>query len=192
MEKAEEWIDAWIHDSRQSMQTLRNVMSVSMVMPGFPYGVEQHGDMSRTDALKLVDEITKRRKEKQGGKLLTADEEALIERWHKSHPGRNPESVIAVRMVGKRPVVIDREGLTHMLQRHHDYLVRTFDNENDIIDGMLAILATGKKMERQRNYRKKGDSAPRIVYTGEWNGKAIAVSINVHEDRIFGVNDPRY
>lgn len=191
VERSKEWVDAWIHDFRQSMQTLRNVMSVSMVMPGFPYGVEQHGDMPRTEAIKLVDEITKRRKEKQGGKLFTADEEVLVERWHKSHPERNPESVIAVRMVGKRPVVVDRAGLMHMLEEHHDYLVRTFDNDNDIIDGILTILATGKKIERQRNYRKKGDSAPRIIYTGEWHGKTIAVSINVdHEDRIFGANEP--
>ena len=94
-------------------------------------------------------------------------------------------------MVGKRPVVVDRAGLTHILHRHHDYLVRTFDNENDIIDGMLTVLATGKKVERQRNYHKKGDSSPRIVYKGEWHGKTIAISLNVDDDdRIFGVNRP--
>lgn len=172
-------------------------MNVSMAIPGFPYGVEPRGDMPRTEALKLVDKITKRRKEKQGGKLFTADEEVLVERWHKSHPERNPESVIAVRMVGNRPVVVDRAGLTHMLHRHHDYLIRTFDNEDDIIDGLFYLLNSPQEdsswKRRQRNYHKKGDSSPRIVYKGEWHGKTIAISLNVDDDdRIFGVNDPRY
>lgn len=190
VDRAKERFDAWLYDFGHSTRILRNAMNVSMAIPGFPYGVEPRGDMPRTEALKLVDKITKRRKEKQGGKLFTADEEVLVERWHKSHPERNPESVIAVRMVGNRPVVVDRAGLTHMMENHHDYLVRVFDIEENIADGLLELLATGHKGERQRNYHKKGDSSPRIVYKGEWHGKTIAVSINVHEDRIFGVNSP--
>ena len=191
VDRLKERFDAWLYDYRRSARTLRNVMNVSMVMPGFPYGVNAQGDMPRTEAIKLVDEITKRRKEKQGGKLFSAEEAALIERWHKSHPERNPESVIAVRMVDKRPVVVDRAGLTHMMENHHDYLVRVFDLEENIVDGLLELLATGQKGDRQRNYHKKGDSSPRIVYKGEWHGKAIAVSINVDDnDRLFGVNEP--
>lgn len=197
VDRAKERFDAWLYDFGHSTRILRNAMNVSMAIPGFPYSVEPRGDMPRTEALKLVDKITKRRKEKQGGKLFTADEEVLVERWHKSHPERNPESVIAVRMVGNRPVVVDRAGLTHMLHRHHDYLIRTFDNEDDIIDGLFYLLNSPQEdsswKRRQRNYHKKGDSSPRIVYKGEWHGKTIAISLNVDDDdRIFGVNDPRY
>jgi hypothetical protein len=170
-------------------------MNVSMVMPGFPYGAEAGGDMPRTEAVKLTDKIAERRKKSRGGQLFTDDEKVLVERWHKSHPERNPESVIAVRMVGRRPVVVDRAGFTHMLHRHHDYLVRTFDNEDSIIDGLFHLLNSPQDdsswKRRQRNYHKKGDSAPRIIYKGEWHGKTIAVSINVDDDdRLFGVNRP--
>jgi len=190
VEMAKERFDAWLYDFGSSARTLRNAMNVSMVMPGFPYGRQTDGDMPRTEAVKLTDKIAERRKKARGGQLFTDEEKVLVDRWHKSHPERNPESVIAVRMVGKRPVVVDRAGLTHMMENHHDYLVRVFDLEENIVDGLLELLATGQKGERQRNYHKKGDSSPRIVYKGEWHGKTIAVSINVHEDRIFGVNSP--
>ena len=191
VERAKERFDAWLYDFGSSARTLRNAMNVSMVMPGFPYGAEAGGDMPRTEAVKLTDKIAERRKKSRGGQLFTDDEKVLVERWHKSHPERNPESVIAVRMVGKRPVVVDRAGLTHMMEAHHDYLVRVFDLEENIVDGLLELLANGQKVDRQRNYHKKGDSSPRIVYKGVWHGKTITISLNVDDDdRLFGVNDP--
>ena len=80
----------------------------------------------------------------------------------------------------------------HMLAEHHDDLTTIIDNENNIIDGLYHLLNNGKNLGRQRNYHKKGDSSPRIVYKGEWYGKTIAIAINVHEDRIFGANVLRY
>lgn len=191
VERAKERFNGWLYEFGSSARTLRNTMNVSMVIPGFQYGVELGGDIPRSEAIKLADKIAERRKKSRGGQLFTDEEKSLVERWHKSHPKKNPESVIAVRMVGKRPVVVDRAGLMHMLEEHHDYLARTFDNDDEIVDGMLEILATGQKVERQRNYHKKGDSSPRIVYKGVWHGKTITISLNVDDDdRLFGVNDP--
>lgn len=192
VERAKERFDAWLYDFGSSARSLRKAMNVSMVMPGFPYGTEPGSDMPRSEALKLADKIAERRKKARNGQLFTDEEKALVERWHKSHPERNPESVIAVRMIGKRPVVVDRAGFIHMMEEHHDFLIRTFDNEDSIIDGLYHLLIHGQNMGPQKEKRNKGDSSPRIIYKGEWHGKTIAVSINVHEDRIFGANDPRY
>ena len=142
------------------------------------------------DVVKQKNRIIKHRKRIRGGQLFTDEEKKLLERWHISHPNRNPEDVIAIQMVGDRPVAVDIEGLRHMLAEHHDDLTTIFDNEDSIIDGLYHLLNHGQNLGRQRNYRKKGDSSPRIVYKGEWHGKTIAVSINVHEDRIFGANRP--